>query len=124
MVIYILFGLSIAFNIYSLFSSNRGLEKYKVMADDVNLFSQAESNLSQAALSLSSYIKDFDKQKEEEFVKSIENVKSSLSQLSNYDLKQFNASLINYRALFDKLVLLLMIQKKLLIQSFSSLVLS
>ena len=120
MVIYILFGLSIAFNIYSLFSSNRGLEKYKVMADDVNLFSQAESNLSQAALSLSSYIKDFDKQKEEEFVKSIENVKSSLSQLSNYDLKQFNASLINYRALFDKLVSS-NDSKKALIQSFSSL---
>ncbi|MBP8657178.1 MAG: hypothetical protein KBH80_02065, partial [Fervidobacterium sp.] len=120
MVIYILFGLSIAFNVYSLFNSNKGLEKYKLMADDVNLFSQAESNLSQAALSLSSYIKDFDKQMESEFIKNIENVTASLSKLSNYDLSRFNASLTNYRALFDNLVSS-NDSKKSLIQNFSSL---
>ena len=120
MVIYILFGLSIAFNVYSLFNSNKGLEKYKLMADDVNLFSQAESNLSQAALSLSSYIKDFDKQMESEFIKNIENVTASLSKLSNYDLSRFNASLANYRALFDNLVSS-NDSKKSLIQNFSSL---
>ncbi|PNR95973.1 methyl-accepting chemotaxis protein, partial [Petrotoga sp. 9PWA.NaAc.5.4] len=103
-IMFILFGLSISFNIVSLFNSNKGLEEYKKMAEDVNYFSQIESDLFQATLALNDYIKAFEKQKEDEFIEYIQKAENILFNLENYNIGKLESAIFEYKTLFNQLI--------------------
>ncbi|ABX31243.1 methyl-accepting chemotaxis sensory transducer [Petrotoga mobilis SJ95] len=103
---FLLFSLSISYNIYSLINSNNALEEYKLMADHVNSFSQAEFNFFQATISLKDYTDSFEEQKASDFFSYIDSVKDDLSNLSTYNLEELQSNLTNYESLFNKLVTL------------------
>ena len=69
----ILFGLSIAFNIFSLLSSNHGFERYKDLSDKTNGITEVEINFFYSSLALKDYLANYDDEAKKIFNNNIEN---------------------------------------------------
>ena len=104
-VIFVLFGSTIIFNIYSLYNSNNGLEKYKQMSDELIILSESQTYFFQATLALKDYTRDFEKEKEDVFFSNIDSLKFNLDILSsNHELKDLETKVEDYRNYFEHLV--------------------
>ncbi|MBL5982348.1 hypothetical protein NAAC61_10405, partial [Petrotoga sp. 8T1HF07.NaAc.6.1] len=75
-VIFVLFGAAIFFNIYSLIRSNDGLGSYRDLSDETNQISEIENDFFGAALAFKDYVINYDEQTKETFTQNINAVQS------------------------------------------------
>ncbi|POZ88691.1 hypothetical protein AA80_03580, partial [Petrotoga sibirica DSM 13575] len=75
-VIFVLFGAAIFFNIFSLARSNDGLGSYRDLSEVTNQISEIENNFFGAALAFKDYVVNYDEQTKETFTQNINTVQS------------------------------------------------
>ncbi|MGY4688082.1 methyl-accepting chemotaxis protein, partial [Petrotoga sp. DB-2] len=75
-VIFVLFGAAISFNIFSLVKSNDGLGSYRGLSDATNQISEIENDFFEAALAFKDYVINYDEQTKETFTQNINAVQS------------------------------------------------
>ncbi|ABX31561.1 methyl-accepting chemotaxis sensory transducer [Petrotoga mobilis SJ95] len=75
-VIFVLFGAAIFFNIYSLVSSNNGLNSYRELSEETNHISEMENNFFGAVLAFKDYVISYDEQTKEIITQNINKVQS------------------------------------------------
>jgi len=73
-VIFVLFGSAVFFNIFSLIKSNDGLGSYRDLADETNQISEIENNFFEAALAFKDYVINYDEQTREIITQNINTV--------------------------------------------------
>ncbi|KUK80349.1 MAG: Methyl-accepting chemotaxis sensory transducer, partial [Petrotoga mobilis] len=73
-VIFVLFGAAVFFNIFSLAKSNDGLGSYRDLSEVTNQISEIESNFFGAALAFKDYVVNYDEQTKETFTQNINTV--------------------------------------------------
>ncbi|ABX30973.1 methyl-accepting chemotaxis sensory transducer [Petrotoga mobilis SJ95] len=75
-IIFILFGAAVFFNIFSLIRSNDGLGSYRDLADETNQISEIENTFFEAALAFKDYVINYDEQTREIIIQNIDTVQS------------------------------------------------
>ncbi|PNR87118.1 methyl-accepting chemotaxis protein, partial [Petrotoga sp. 9T1HF07.CasAA.8.2] len=75
-VIFVLFGAAISFNIFSLVRSNNGLGSYRDLSEVTNQISEIENDFFGAALAFKDYVINYDEQTKETFTQNINAVQS------------------------------------------------
>ncbi|PNR99713.1 methyl-accepting chemotaxis protein [Petrotoga miotherma DSM 10691] len=75
-IILVLFGVVVVFNIVSLISSNDGLSNYKDLSNDTSRISEIENNFFEAALAFKDYVINYDEQTQEIITQNINAVQS------------------------------------------------
>ncbi|MGY4688042.1 methyl-accepting chemotaxis protein, partial [Petrotoga sp. DB-2] len=75
-IILVLFGVVVVFNIVSLISSNDGLSNYKDLSNDTSRISEIENNFFEAALAFKDYVINYDEQTREIITQNINAVQS------------------------------------------------
>jgi methyl-accepting chemotaxis protein len=75
-VIFVLFGAAISFNIFSLVKSNDGLGSYRDLSGATNQISEIENDFFEAALAFKDYVINYDEQTKETFTQNINAVQS------------------------------------------------
>ncbi|PNR91549.1 methyl-accepting chemotaxis protein [Petrotoga sp. HWHPT.55.6.3] len=75
-VIFILFGAAISFNIFSLISSNDGLGSYRDLSNATNQISEIENTFFEAALAFKDYVINYDEQTKETFTQDIDTIQT------------------------------------------------
>ncbi|HPZ29810.1 MAG TPA: methyl-accepting chemotaxis protein, partial [Defluviitoga sp.] len=108
-IIFILFGLSIVFNIISLNNSNNGLETYKKLSDDVNNFTQVETTFLEASLDFKDYLVVYEKSFEESFKKNLSFIGEYIDKLSESSVETTDIIIVKeliskYDNDFDRIV--------------------
>ena len=105
-VVLVLFGAAISFNIFSLVISNRGLERYKNLSDESSKISEIEMNFFDASLSLKDYVSSYEEQNKEIIIKNISNIKTMFTDY-NQDSASFlrlKTNVENYENAFNQIV--------------------
>ncbi|HPZ74792.1 MAG TPA: methyl-accepting chemotaxis protein, partial [Candidatus Pacearchaeota archaeon] len=95
-VILALFGVSITFNIFSLITSNDGLESYKRLSDETSRISEIEMSFFEASVSLKDYVIYYDEQNKEIILRNINNIKNM-----TFDYTEDATSLLNLQTYID-----------------------
>ncbi len=75
-VIFVLFGAAISFNIFSLIRSNDGLGSYRDLSDATNQISEIENDFFETALAFKDYVINYDEQTREIITQNINSVQS------------------------------------------------
>ncbi|HBT50634.1 MAG TPA: methyl-accepting chemotaxis protein, partial [Petrotoga sp.] len=75
-VIFVLFGAAISFNIFSLVRSNDGLGSYRDLSEVTNQIAEIENDFFEAALAFKDYVINYDEQTKETFTQNINAVQS------------------------------------------------
>ncbi|MDN5346226.1 MAG: hypothetical protein PWQ73_739, partial [Petrotoga sp.] len=75
-IIFVLFGAAISFNIFSLIRSNDGLGSYRDLSDATNQISEIENNFFETALAFKDYVINYDEQTREIITQNIDTVQS------------------------------------------------
>ncbi|PNR96222.1 methyl-accepting chemotaxis protein, partial [Petrotoga sp. 9PWA.NaAc.5.4] len=108
-VIFILFGVSILFNIFSLTRSNKGLASYKDLSDDVNNITELETSFFEASLNFKDYLVNYAKNVENLFKNNLSKANSYLNALiqvteDSTSLKYLEEQLSIYENNFNQIV--------------------
>ncbi|MGB4714750.1 MAG: methyl-accepting chemotaxis protein, partial [Defluviitoga tunisiensis] len=109
LVIFLLFGLSIVFNIISLSNSNRGLETYKKLSEDVNTLTEVETTFLEATLDFKDYLVAYENIFEESFKNNLSSINSFLDSLTGSSIEATNVTQVHslmrqYNDSFNKIV--------------------
>ncbi|PNR98478.1 methyl-accepting chemotaxis protein [Petrotoga miotherma DSM 10691] len=75
-VIFVLFGAAVFFNIFSLVRSNDGLGSYRDLSDATNQISEIENDFFEAALAFKDYVINYDEQTKETFTQNIDTIQT------------------------------------------------
>jgi methyl-accepting chemotaxis protein len=108
-VVFILFGVSITFNIFSLTKSNAGLASYRDLSDEVNNITEVETTFFEASLNFKDYLVNYDKNFENAFKTNLSKANSYLKNLiqlteDSTSLKYLEDRLSTYDDNFNKIV--------------------
>jgi hypothetical protein len=95
LVIFLLFGLSIVFNIISLSNSNRGLETYKKLSEDVNTLTEVETTFLEATLDFKDYLVAYENIFEESFKNNLSSINSFLDSLTGSSIEATNVTQVH-----------------------------
>ncbi|PNR94310.1 methyl-accepting chemotaxis protein, partial [Petrotoga sp. 9PWA.NaAc.5.4] len=106
MIILIIFGIIVTFNLYSLMNSNNGLTGYKNLSDETNRISEIEMNFFEASLALKDYVITYDDKIKDYFISKVNSIKnyysdsSEESETTKYLVNQINS----YERAFSEIV--------------------
>ncbi|RAO98692.1 hypothetical protein PW5551_08430, partial [Petrotoga sp. 9PW.55.5.1] len=121
-VIFIFFTAAIGFNLLALFSSNKGLETYKILSDQTNSISEIELNFFNASLASKDYFIIYDNETKDLFFESINSIKDSLQDFEpnqEIPIKDFQEYISSYENSFNEIVKLNEEKRYLVDQNFN-----
>ncbi|MFA6997470.1 MAG: methyl-accepting chemotaxis protein, partial [Defluviitoga sp.] len=111
LIVFVLFGITVIFNINSLNDSNVGLKSYESLTDEVASISEIEVNFFESVLNYKDYLVEGIEKHENSFKNNLSNIKDQIDRLlettqTASNLLNINNFLSSYEQNFEQLVVL------------------